>query len=335
MKTLTRKSLVLFVACALSLPAWAQNVASEQALRRQIAEKEAEITSLRQQLKSVQTAGEHERPATAAGLSNPQSSHIGETEDITTALESALIRYGGAVLYPGTLEVEPELSYFYDEADPGLRRDALSTALSLRYGLPYGMQVEVYLPYIVRDRVSGDDTASGIGDIRLALTKELARDREGSPALLVFGRWKTKTGDFESNPPLGFGQHSLQAGVTMTKRMDPALLFGSLSYTSYLGSAPLLDGGRLDSGDVWGVRLGANLAATPSTSFYWGVAYDSSNADRLNDQRLELTDRTQGFLELGTTTTVGRGHFINIGVGIGITPAAPEFSITVSLPSRF
>jgi hypothetical protein len=345
---------ILIVACVLSTRVDAQSDAVVEDLRRQLAQRDAEISALRQQVESLQS----ERTAAPSGIKSPSKAlpaspqtadaastgltsgrsvrnSANEDNELATALESSLVRQGGAVLSSGTIEFEPELSYFYDEPTTGARRDAFATAITVRFGLPAAMQAEVYVPYVIRDHASGIGSASGIGDVRVGLTKELLKEREGTPALLVFGRWRTTTGDINRNPPTGFGQNAIQIGFTTTKRKDPALLFGSVSYTANLGTARLRNGARLDSGNVFGARLGAYLAATPDTSFYWGVAYSSSNADRFNDERVELTNRARGFLELGSTTIIGRGRFLNIGIGIGVTPAAPRFSFTMSLPIRF
>ncbi|MES2535946.1 MAG: transporter [Pseudomonadota bacterium] len=337
-------SCLLLAAYAICSTALAQETTVVEQLRSQIQEREAEISKLRQQLEQLHS---QRSPATSSPASktaaapsplaaekNPVNS-AKEEEELATALESSLVRQGGAVLSSGTIEIEPELSYFYDEPTTGSRRDAFGTALSVRFGLPAAIQADVYVPYVVRDRQADLGSSSGIGDIRLGLTKQLVQERMGRPTLLVFGRWRTTTGDINRTLPTGFGQHAIQVGFTATKRMDPVLLLGSLSYTANLGTAHLSNGARIEAGNVFGGRLGANLAATPDTSFYWGVSYDSSSADRFNGERVELTDRARGFVELGSTTVIGRGRFFNLGIALGVTPAAPRFSIAASVPFRF
>jgi hypothetical protein len=119
------------------------------------------------------------------------------------------------------------------------------------------------------------------------------------------------------------------------KRQDPIVLFGSLSYTAYLGSARLRSGSRLDAGDVFGGRLGAFLAVTPDISLLLAVSANSFSADRLDGIRNPNSDRLQGVVDIGATTTIGRGLFLNVTAGIGVTPAAPDFALTISVPYRF
>jgi hypothetical protein len=47
------------------------------------------------------------------------------------------------------------------------------------------------------------------------------------------------------------------------------------------------------------------------------------------------SDRLQRVILLGSATTLGRGLFLNVTAGIGITPSVPHLSLTVPLPYRF
>jgi hypothetical protein len=325
------------------------------ALRAELRQREAELAALRRQIVVLQRQGRRASTASAppsqqssapppapaqaafapARPATPEGSGRDEDEVLASALESALVRQGGRVLSRGTVEVEPELSYFYDEPARGQRRDNYGAALTVRLGLPWSMQAELRVPYIINDRWTGVGTASGVGDVRVGLTKELLAEREWRPSLLAFAQWRTTTGDINSSPPTGFGQNALQLGLTAVKRQDPIVLFGSLFYTANLGSALLRSGSRLDSGDVIGGRLGAFLAVTPDTSLLLAASANSFSADRFDGVRSAASDRLRGVLEIGAVTTIGRGLFLNITAGIGVTPAAPNFALTVSIPYRF
>jgi hypothetical protein len=268
-------------------------------------------------------------PSTAPGGAD-------EEEMLSSALESALVRQGGRVLSRGTVEIEPEVSFFYDEPIRGQRRDHFSAALTARFGLPWSMQAEVRIPYVLTDRWTGVGTSSGIGDIRLGLTKEMVAEREWVPALLAFAQWRSTTGDINRNPPTGFGQDAVQFGLNAVKRQDPIVLFGSLGYTANLGSgARLRSGSRLDNGDVFGGRLGSFLSVTPDISLLLAVSANSFSADRFDAVRSTASDRLRGVVEIGAAATIARGLFLNVTAGIGVTPAAPDFALTVSLPYRF
>jgi hypothetical protein len=120
------------------------------------------------------------------------------------------------------------------------------------------------------------------------------------------------------------------------KRQDPIVLFGSLSYSANIGSGTRLrSGSRLDNGDVFGGRLGAFLAVTPDISLLLGVSANSFSADRFDSIRSP-----------GLRPAAGRGRdrrrhddrprlVLNVNAAIGVTPAAPNFALTISVPYRF
>lgn len=319
----------------------AENNVRIDELKRKLAEREAEVAALKREIAGMQSSGaaDHATPP-EAGLTAPSSSpgtarSPGEEDDeLARALESSLVRQGGAILRPGTAELEPEVAYSYDEPS-GHRRDNFGLAVTGRVGLPGAMQAELRVPYVIQDHWSGLGTSSGLGDIQLGLTKELFAGTESAPSLLAFVQWRTTTGDINSRPPTGYGQNAIQLGLTTVKRQDPVVLFGSLSYNANVGAAHLNNGARLRAGDVFGGRLEAALAATPDTSLHLAVTFNSNWADRVNDHPIEGSSRLSSVVELGSTTVVGRGRFLNVSAGFGVTPAAPKFSLAVSLPIRF
>lgn len=320
----------------------AENLSRVDELERLVAERDAEILALKAQLAHApsQTMNDptvrQDLPLAAAPSAPRRAESVGGDDDeLARALESSLVRQGGGVLRPGTWELEPELSYFYDEPGGNRRRDHFGLALTGRIGLPGAMQAELRLPYVLSDHWSGVGNSSGVGDIRISLTKELIAGTERSPSLLVFAQWRTSTGDINSNPPTGFGQQAIQVGLSTVKRQDPVVLFGSLFYTANVGDAHLRSGARLDAGDVFGGRLGAYLAATPDTSLYVGVAFNSNDEDSFNGRQIDASSHLSSVVELGTTTVIGRGRFLNVTAGFGATSAAPKFLLTVSLPFRF
>lgn len=330
------KSVLLVTAC-LSPVARADEAAEIDTLKRQLAERDAEIAALRQQLGRLLSPGAEVSASPVVPVATPEKKTADSRQDdeLLGALESSLVRQGASVLARGVVELEPELSYFYDEPDRERRRDNTGLALTTRVGLSDSVQADLRLPYVIRDQWSGVGHSSGWGDVRLGLTAELRRERDNAPGFLAFAQWRTTTGDIDRTPPTGFGQNALQFGVSVIRRQDPVVLFGSLSYTSNLGHAQLRDGNRLDAGNVFGGRLGAYLAATPDTSFYLGIAVNSSAADHFNSRRIDESDRLRGVVELGTSTAIGQGKFLNLSAGFGVTPAAPKFFLSASIPIRF
>lgn len=351
---------------ALCGPAWGASAAENaeeqvETLRARLRQREAEVLELRREIAAVQrqrrpraqaaapvsprlaeTAPPSSTPATVARHTAPSASLTSaprggtdEDEMLASALESALVRQGGRVLSRGTVEVEPEFSYLYDEPVKGQRRDRFGSALTVRLGLPWSTQAEVQVPYVLADRWTGLGTSSGVGDVRVGVTSQLVPESDRVPALLAFAQWRTTTGDVNRTPAAGFGQDAIQFGLNAVKRRDPIVLFGGAFYTANLGAARLRSGDKVNNGDVFGGRLGAFLAVTPDISILLGVSANSFSADRLNGFRSPASDRLRGVVDIGAMMTLARGLFLGITAGIGATPAAPGFALTVSLPYRF
>jgi hypothetical protein len=298
-------------------------------LQHQLQERDAEIAALRRQLGNAQQ--DEPAPSTATAPVTPQEpfESVGDEEDMTRALERALVRLGGLVLPEGTVEIEPEVSYSYGEANGATRRDTLTSALTFRLGLPWAMQTDLFVPYVISDRQSGVGSITGLGDIEISLAKRLIAEGELIPELLLTGRWKPPTGASDGPLQTGTGTHALQAQLTALKRQDPLVIIGRLSYTKNLQS------GEVAPGDILGGRLGIILAATPDTSVLLNVDVNSSFATQVGGQPIADTDRLRGVVEVGLVTVLSRDFLFNITTGVGFTPATPDFQLTVSLPIQF
>jgi hypothetical protein len=333
------------VAALSSTSGFASEIAT---LEMRLREHEAEAAALRRQIDAMRSTQRNAPrgevlpipppPITPSRTAPAALSWAADEEDeetLASALESALVRQGGRVLSAGTIEIEPELTYLYDEPTQGRRQDAFGAALTVRLGLPWATQAEVRLPYSLQNRLAGVGTSTGFGDIRLGLTKQLVAERDWVPAILAFGQWRTSTGSVDRNPSTGYGVDALQLGLSVAKRQDPIVLFGSLAYTTTIGRTTLRTGQSYEPGDIFGGRIGAFLAATPDTSIMLAVSANSFAADRVNDVRNTASDRLRGTVEFGTATTLGRGLFLAVTAGVGVTPAAPDFSLSVTLPFRF
>ena len=116
------------------------------------------------------------------------------------------------------------------------------------------MPVEMSVPALPKTRPT-TETNTGLGDVEIGLTKQLFEERIGRPGLLAGLSWKTSTGDVDENGvSLGSGGDALQGSLTAVKRLDPLVLFGSLSYTDNLDAS--IAGQTVEAGDLIGLKLG-------------------------------------------------------------------------------
>jgi hypothetical protein len=284
------------------------------------------------------------------------SEEAGRADEGARALERTLVRTGGLVLPKGTYELEPRLQYTYRSvvglqivtigaasqiAPQDVSRNDLEASLGLRAGLPWSMQGEIRVPYVYayEDRATvgvsrESEHASGWGDVELTLAKQFLDERRGRPAVLGSLSWKSVTGEHELggiSPGSGFPQ--LQAALTAVMRQDPLVFFGTASY-AYVFERER-SGSDVDPGDSIGIKLGAILAASPDTSLRVAFDYTRAGRARVAGASVAGSDATEGILELGLAALLGARALLDLELGIGVTPDAPDFRLRLALPMRF
>jgi uncharacterized protein len=271
--------------------------------------------------------------AAPATLAQPQGAtgtgeRVGRrTDETTRALERALVRRGAIVLPPLAAELDLEVGYAYRESD-GRRRDTVTPAVNLRVGLPWRTQAELRAPLVALDRQDGVGNTSGLGDLELGLTKHILHERGAVPEVLVTARWKMATGESGGRLPRGTGDQGLQAVLTLVKRDAPVVLVGSLYYVLNLPS------GGVDRGDATGAIATALLAATPNVSLLLGLDVATFSETTVRGVSLPRSDRLSAIVNLGVARVLTRRLGASLTAGIGVTPAAPTFLLSLSLPLR-
>jgi hypothetical protein len=290
----------------------------------------------------------------APGPTPSESEEAGVADEGARALERALVREGGLVLPRGVIEVEPRLQYTYrgtqglsvvtvagvpQVAQQDVRRNELEASVAVRRGLRGSLQVEARLPYVWIDQnratsgaVSESERVSGWGDVELGLSKQLATARRGG----VLGSlvWRSASGqhDLGGLSP-GSGFHQLQAALTAVTREDPLVFFVTPSYIWVFKRER--SGVDVDPGDAYGLRAGTLLAASPDTSLRASFELSRFARTRIAGQDVPGSDTTVGILELGLAKLLTRRTLLDVQLGIGLTPDAPDFRLRLALPIRY
>jgi hypothetical protein len=257
-------------------------------------------------------------------------------EDAERALERLLVTRGALVLPRFGREMEPELRYRYTgSAAQRTRRDTFTAALTGRLGLPFDSQVEVRVPYVLHDETDFA-TTSGLGDVAVLLTKEVLRERESFPNLLLSARWTAPTGDEDFTSQglaTGSGFHVIEGLITSSLRRDPLVFFATASYAATLPAKKI--GLDIDPGDVLAFKAGGILAASPDTSVSISLNMAFSGRVEVEGRRVRGTDRVIGIIELGVAQILTRRVLLDIRTEIGVTDDAPDLALVVSFPFRF
>jgi hypothetical protein len=280
-----------------------------------------------------------------------------------SGLEATLVEKGGLLLTPGSIELEPSLTYSHASSDSidingftvspvfvvgeitseRVRRNALIPTLAARFGLPWDTQVDVRVPYVrqLERRVTADQqetsrSGAGLGDIEFGISKQLFRQQGSWPDTLVRLTWKTTTGETNLDPagrlPIGTGFNGVRAGFTFVKSSDPAVLFGSMGFT--FNEPRTKAQGRVDPGNTVDLSVGTALAL--SSQFAISLAWDQRYTTHTQINGVEVPGSTSeaGTLRVGATYAFSRSTAMDFGVGIGLTRDAPDVQATVAFPLR-
>jgi hypothetical protein len=250
-----------------------------------------------------------------------------------------------------------------------VKRTSITATLAGRYGLGNRAEVELRLPYVLRndDTVSRPlatgssiDTTSNakghdIGDIELVGRYQLNDGGADKPFYVASLRFKTRTGKdpFEVNTgitglqtelPTGSGFYGLQPALTVLYPSDPAVLFGTISYLHSFArdNVTLLTDnvpqpvGKVAPGGVFGVNFGMGLALNEKSSFSIGYEHSLVNRTKINGEIPPGNVRLQlGTLLLGFSHRLNEQQTLSFSLGAGLTSDTPNVSLTLRVPTTF
>jgi Putative MetA-pathway of phenol degradation len=267
------------------------------------------------------------------------------------------------LLPAGTAEIAPSFTYVRQEAAapvffpedgpivfPGdgeqfataeeFRSDNLVASLTLRLGLPFDSQLTLDVPYRYEDastvtRVNSaapgheSRTRSGFGDFGVTFSKTLLRERGWRPDLIASVRWDTDTGETDDGIPLGSGFDELSGSLTASKRQDPLVFVGGMSYST------TFEQGGVDPGDVMGFSIGTVLAASPETSLRFFLSQSFVDELEVDGGEIGGSDLVVGTFEVGASSILTARVLLDVTAGIGLTDDSPDYFVGVSLPVQF
>ena len=249
-----------------------------------------------------------------------------------------------------------------------LIRELWVGSLTARYGLTSRFEVEMKVPYVYRqDTTTGRPllvesssneaftaSGSGLGDIEFTARAQLNKGGPDTPYFVGALRFKTATGKgpfdvpttqvgnttifVQSELPTGTGFYALQPSLTALYATDPAVLFGGLSYIWNIGRNNVTTAGgasigSYNPGDGVTFNFGLGLSLNERTSFSVGYEQDIFFKDKQNGQYiLNAQNQTLGTLLIGYSYRLSRVTTLNLSLGIGVTPDAPNINIWVRLP---
>lgn len=227
---------------------------------------------------------------------------------------------------------------------------SFTNSFSYDYGLLDNLTVGARLPLVVKYDTEDELNVYDMGDVSFTGRWQPFAYVPGKMSTTFFGTLSTKTGvspyeiDIKEQLSTGSGYYSVGGGLSMSKVLDPVVVFGSISATYNVTADDLeqVRGGRLLT------RVEPGFGLSGSAGFAYSLSYDISlsmsaqvsYSDETiltfsNGDQAAAQDQMTGFLSMSLGTRVSDMTIVNTSLGIGLTEDAPDFSLGVSLPINF
>lgn len=260
-----------------------------------------------------------------------------------------------------------------------IKSDNWTLDLTARYNLDNRWQFDLNVPVVYRESTYQSSGANGgketseqsvtrdptIGDINFGIAYKFLDESVSLPDAVVSLRVKAPTGEdpfgiklvqspnntnlyVPENLPTGNGVWSITPGISLVKTFDPAVLFGSLSYThnfeDSFGDISSNVGqkipGKVRLGDSFQIGAGVAFALNEKMSMSFSVSDLVQRKSKLKPdggdwQSVVSSDANAGYFNVGMTIAASEALTIVPNLAIGITPDAPSFSFSLKFPYYF
>jgi hypothetical protein len=213
----------------------------------------------------------------------------------------------------------------------------------------YSLTANLTLPLISRYSDSGgfSGVSHTIGDVGLGVRWQPQEVKRDEVAYTLTGNVRLATGtspykvDVQKGVATGSGVNTFNIGANMTRIVDPVALFGSFNVGYSLAAKHLsqqMYGATLREvkpGASFGFGLGFAYALsykiTTSFSFQESIQARSTLTFD-NGNKAQTQTQSAGILAIGAGYRMSPKTTVNVTVGAGLTAAAPNLSLTMSLP---
>lgn len=227
----------------------------------------------------------------------------------------------------------------------------LTNNFSIDYGYLNNLTIGVTLPLVSKYDSNESISGTGLGDVSINARWQPYAYVPGEMTKTVTGSFKTKTGDSpfttvgSSRLPTGSGYYSFSGGMSISKLIDPVMLFGSGSVSYAL---PEKDINQVRGGALLN-RVEPGFTASFSGGFAYSLSYDvsltmsfqGSYTDKTTyvfrqgqGERNEVASAAtmSGILNMNLGLRVSPKTITNVGVGFGMTDDAPDILLSLSMP---
>lgn len=261
-----------------------------------------------------------------------------------------------------------------------IKADNWTLDLTARYNLAQRWQFDVNVPIVYREstyssggvnnnaNATSDGTVTrdpAIGDVNVGVAYKFIDESENWPDAVATLRIKAPTGKdpygikliqdpgndnlaIPEDLPTGNGVWAITPGISLVKTFDPAVLFGSLSYTynmqdSFSDISPAVNSkvkGDVKLGDSWQIGGGIAFALNERMSMSFSVTDQFARKSKIKQeggdwQSITNSDYNAANFNVGLTFAATDNLTIVPNLAIGLTDDAPDFSFSLKFPYYF
>lgn len=236
---------------------------------------------------------------------------------------------------------------------------SFGASLSLDYGIWNNLTLNTNLPVSYKYDTQKDVSKAALGDLSIGLRYQPFPIKAGATNTTLYATLSTATGDspYKIDPrtqvSTGKGYYSLGGGVSMSKVIDPVVLFGSVGYThAFDVSGVNQDRGSrtltgVETGDSvnfsFGMAYALSYEVSLSASYQQSYSFQSffNFAPELNDDgdlvkpRVGSSDATSSVVNMSLGLRTAANRVINFSFGFGLTEDSPDVLMGFNVPVDF
>jgi hypothetical protein len=219
--------------------------------------------------------------------------------------------------------------------------------LSLDYGIWNNLTFNTNFPVSYKYDTQKDVSQAALGDVSFGLRYQPFPVTIGAVNTTLFTTLSTATGDSpydidtRKEVSSGKGYYSIGGGVSMSKVVDPVVLFGSLGYTHAFDATGLqqLRNSRVleavETGDSISFSMGlayslsyeVSISASYQQSYNFESTFVFTNGDYVPSQ-----DSTSSVVNMSLGLRTAKNRVINFSFGYGLTEDSPDVLLGMSIP---
>ncbi|CAI8738763.1 Transporter [Pseudomonas chlororaphis] len=262
-----------------------------------------------------------------------------------------------------------------------IKADNWTLDLTARYNLDNRWQFDVNVPVIYRESTyqsgGAQNGAAGVtseksvskdptlGDVNFGIAYKFLDESINTPDAVLTLRVKAPTGEepfgiklrqvqdntnlfVPDDLPTGNGVWSITPGISLVKTFDPAVLFGTLSYTHNLeesfddisSTVNQKIPGKVKLGDSFQIGMGIAFALNEKMSMSFSFSDLVQRKSKLKEdggdwQSVVSSDANAGYFNVGMTLAATDNLTIVPNLSIGLTDDAPDFTFSLKFPYYF